>query len=503
MSQMTQRAVGRDGPARIVNWLAEGALAACLGVAAVAMLVLVLWIASPHPHGGPDEALRIAAGVWLLAHGVALVRAETLGGGTAPMGVTPILLTALPLFLLYRVARAADGRAWRIVLWLGAGYLLVAVGAALFTVGGPLRVAPLSATLVMPAVTAATVGAGVWSARGRPLPADGTLRLPAALPERRLFDAVRAGLAAAGALCAVGALLVAGSLVWHWHVAAEDYTQLTAAWSGRMAVLALCLALAPNAAVWGAAYGLGPGFTLGAGSAVGPLAADGLPQLPHFPLLAAVPAEGPAGSYAWGFAAAVPLAGGLVAGRFTARAAVPVLGDRHGSESAARTSGASALAGCCCGLAMALLAAFAGGPLGTGALAEFGPTWWLTGAAAAGWTAAVAVPGALVARWWRLREPHPLLAVAIGARRARARAATRLVSGRRKLAAARRRVLGGGGRRRAAAKTAPADDWHSTGTRHSRWAALKKASGGLVPSLDTADRPLTPDRDGGPEAVPP
>ncbi|NED16575.1 hypothetical protein G3I33_34575, partial [Streptomyces sp. SID9124] len=44
-----------------------------------------------------------------------------------------------------------------------------------------------------------------------------------------------------------------------------------------------------------------------------------------------------------------------------------------------------------------------GGPLGTHALAAFGPVWWLTGAAALAWTTVIGVPAALLLRAWRLR----------------------------------------------------------------------------------------------------
>ncbi|WP_328596520.1 cell division protein PerM, partial [Streptomyces apricus] len=70
-----------------------------------------------------------------------------------------------------------------------------------------------------------------------------------------------------------------------------------------------------------------------------------------------------------------------------------------------RTAGTLALAALLCGLALAVLAAVAGGPLGVAALADFGPVWWRTGPAAAGWIAAVSLPVGLALRAWRLREP--------------------------------------------------------------------------------------------------
>ncbi|MGK5633037.1 cell division protein PerM, partial [Streptomyces sp. URMC 123] len=62
-----------------------------------------------------------------------------------------------------------------------------------------------------------------------------------------------------------------------------------------------------------------------------------------------------------------------------------------------------ALAAIGCGAAMALVAALVGGPLGARGLAEFGPSWWRTGAAAAAWITGVGVPATLALRWWRGR----------------------------------------------------------------------------------------------------
>ncbi|MBC3981443.1 hypothetical protein H8N01_02370, partial [Streptomyces sp. AC536] len=87
--------------------LLSGAVAAGLGLGALAVVVLLLWITSPFPDGSPDGTLRVAAGLWLLAHGAELVRTHTVTGGQTTMGLTPLLLTALPCWLLYRAGRHA------------------------------------------------------------------------------------------------------------------------------------------------------------------------------------------------------------------------------------------------------------------------------------------------------------------------------------------------------------------------------------------------------------
>ncbi|MFD4478374.1 DUF6350 family protein [Streptomyces sp. NPDC058471] len=408
----------RDRSPGLGTCLFGGAVAAGLGLGSCAVLVMVLWISSPYPDSGPDGALHVAASVWLIAHGVELVRTDTLSGAPAPVGVTPLLLMALPGWLAHRAARdAADpeerGMAPR-TAWCGVvgGYLLVATAATLYAAGGELRPSWPSTALHLPLVVAGAAAVGVWTALGRPRePLPGVVRvglrtLPAAVRPfflRRYVRAVtRAGAAGAVVLVGGGALLVAVSLALHGGLARASFAQVTDVWSGRFAVLLLAVALVPNAAVWGAAYGLGPGFALGTGGVAGPLAVSAGPMLPSFPLLAAVPAEGPGSPLTWA-AGAVPLAAGCAVARFTAGAAAPVVGERGEAWSRGRTALVAVGAAAVCGAALAGLAALAGGPMGVAALADFGPVWWQTGAAALGWTAVVGVPGALLMRAWRLR----------------------------------------------------------------------------------------------------
>ncbi|NEB78773.1 hypothetical protein G3I40_26645, partial [Streptomyces sp. SID14478] len=84
-----------------------GLVAAGLGLGACAVLVMVLWISSPYPDSGPGGALHTAAALWLLAHGAEVIRTDTLSGSPAPLGVTPLLLLALPVWLVHRAARDA------------------------------------------------------------------------------------------------------------------------------------------------------------------------------------------------------------------------------------------------------------------------------------------------------------------------------------------------------------------------------------------------------------
>ncbi|QDO42042.1 hypothetical protein FNV62_31470 [Streptomyces sp. RLB3-17] len=301
LTRMRQRSSGLGAS------LLGGALAAGLGLGSFAVLVMMLWISSPYPDSGPSGSLHVAAALWLLAHGVELVRTETLSGLPMPVGVTPLLLVVLPVWLLYRAVRGvadAGAEAEPGTVWTGVvgGYLTVGLAAALYCSGGELRPSWVWTAGCLPLLAGSAAGVGVWAAYGRAgFPELGRVRrllavLPAGVrrcPPEFLGASARAAGAGAAVLVGGGSLLVAASLVWHGDAVRDSFPQLTEVWSGRFAVLLLCLALVPNAAVWGAAYGLGPGVVLGAGHVAGPLSAAGPgPLLPAFPLLAAVPVPG-------------------------------------------------------------------------------------------------------------------------------------------------------------------------------------------------------------------
>ncbi|MFJ5729714.1 cell division protein PerM [Streptomyces paradoxus] len=431
----------RDRSPGLVGGLTEGAFAAGLGLASFAVLVMLLWISSPYPDSGPGGAMHVAAALWLLAHGAELVRTDTLSGVPAPLGVPPLLLLALPVWLLYRAARdATDGGGGDEdddveehpealadpplvsprVAWTGVvlGYLAVATPAALYAAGGVLRPSWVWTGLSVPLVAVVAAGAGVWSAYGRP---DRPLRrllglLPKGArplvlgPDGRPAVAARAAASGAVVLLGGGALLVVASMVGHGAATQASFFGLTEAWSGRFAVLLLCAALVPNAAVWGAAYALGPGFALGAGHTVGPLASAPAPLLPPFPLLAAVPEAGKGTPVHWA-AGAVPVVAALVVGWTVAQGAAPAErggtkpgGERAAVWSAGRTARAAALASLLCAAVLAGLAALSGGPIGSAVLSRFGPVWWQVAAATLAWLGLLAIPTAVGVRAWRCRS---------------------------------------------------------------------------------------------------
>ncbi|GHJ35090.1 DUF6350 family protein [Streptomyces sp. TS71-3] len=216
LAELSQAPERSPGP---LAALAGGALAAGLGLGLVVTLVMVLWITSPYPDSGLHGALHVAASLWLLAHGVELLRHGGHSGAPAPVAVTPLLLAVLPLWLAYRAARdaaspetddgaghprtaapaptGADGmgpertgagaraarergrgarRAAVRSVWPSAhsawwgvmtGYLLVAAVTAAYASGGSLRPVWASAGVRMPVLLGLVVTAGVWRARAR------------------------------------------------------------------------------------------------------------------------------------------------------------------------------------------------------------------------------------------------------------------------------------------------------------------------------------------------
>ncbi|WP_327264060.1 DUF6350 family protein [Streptomyces sp. NBC_01232] len=460
MTQVTERGtplsaapragVRRRSPAAAAC-VVGGAVAAGLGLGFLAVLVIVLWISSPYPDSGPGGALHLAAGLWLLAHGTELVRYDTLSGVPAPVGVTPLLLVALPVLLIRRAARlgSAAEEEDEEVLPAGAvfsavlcGYLAVGALATAYAAGGPMSADPISAAWHVPLVAVLAAAGGVWAARGRPLGplpswVPGGVRRAIVRPRYAL--ALRAGAGGALVLLGGGALVVGASLAWHGAEVQASFLSLTGVWSGRFAVLLLALTLIPNAMIWGAAYALGPGFALGSDTTATPLGFPGAPGLPRFPLLAALPSEGPGTPLTWAVAV-VPVVAGLAVGWFAVRRAREV--------SYGETALTAALGAVVCGLVTAGLAAAAAGPMGSGRLAVFGPVWWATGAAAFAWTGALAVPVAVAVHAWRTR---PAMGPA------------------------------------APDGEDPVDDgWHDSGVREVRWAAMRKAAGTLIPDIAVA-----------------
>ncbi|WP_037841150.1 DUF6350 family protein, partial [Streptomyces sp. NRRL WC-3549] len=181
VTQVTERSpmlsAERNRSAVLASAFVRGTFAACLGLAAITVLVMVLWISSSSPDSGPAGALHVATGLWLLAHGAELVRTTTSGGHPAPVAIVPLLLTVGPVWLAYRAGRdstesggqeAGRHAAVGVCCAVAAGYLLVVVGAAAYARDSGMPAERASLGFPLAVVVVAATGAGVWAARGRP-----------------------------------------------------------------------------------------------------------------------------------------------------------------------------------------------------------------------------------------------------------------------------------------------------------------------------------------------
>lgn len=378
----------RTRPEREFSTVVTAAMAALwamsVGLLAVVALVLVGWLVDGRAGAGAAQAAQVGLQAFLVGHGASL----TLDWGV--LGLVPLGLTALPAWLLMRAGAALARR--RGVKTLPELAEAVAAITVVYAV-----LALLLATLANSAAASATplraaVGAGVLAAAASTVGVvrvSGLGRLPIAVipgPRRAVAAAVTAGCLA---LAAGGALALAIALAVDTGRYAELSRAVAPTWTGAAGLALAGLLLLPNAVVFAASAGVGPGFSIGQGTVVGAFDVH-LDTVPAFPLLAALP-DGSQPPYA---TLLIPVIAGVVIGVILIHRLDP--DDERGPVMA------GAWAGLCGVLAAAVLgvAAYAaGGPLGSGQLATIGPSGWVVAAYAAVELAAVAALTAGLLRW--------------------------------------------------------------------------------------------------------
>jgi len=353
-------------------------LVALLGGASAAMATLLIclavgvvgwFLADAGAHGTPRGGLRVGALGWLLAHGSGL-RVDGVAVSIVPLGLTSLAAWAV-WRLGHRVGdsvsghgpdadRIADGeRDWTVVnatAAFAAGYLAVAVvtfrlAATAETAPSLVRVVGWSLLLCVTfGLTAISVGSGraaIWAAF-----------VPAS---------VRAAMAAClrvlGTYLVVSTLVFAVALAVDFGTAVNVMSRLHLGAGDGTVYTALTATLVPNAAVFAGSYLLGPGFTVGAQTLVSPTSVV-LGPLPMFPLLAALPDNGPTPAWAAYLLALPPVVAAIAVARSQRR--FPTLRWDHG---ALRGCVGGALAG----LLLGLLATVAGGAVGPGRMRDVGP----------------------------------------------------------------------------------------------------------------------------------
>jgi len=384
-------------------------MAACAvmvtGLVILTPLVLVGWIAAPHAGLGLPGVLRAATGLWLASHHVGFAL-----HGAGRIGMLPLGLVLIPGALLWRAGRWVV-QTGQVSGLSEAGYAAMALAAPYAVLCGALALASRS-TLAAPSLPQAVIAGfliafcagGLGGARAL-APWDRLARLLPPRPRSIVFGT--AGTLAV--LTAVGAILAGASLASHLPEFSDLNGALGAGAVGTVLLLLVQLAYVPNAVGWAVCFMLGPGFAFGAGTVVAPTGAA-LGPLPAFPLLAALPSGAHGSIPGWASVAvlAVPYLAGAFGGVLLVRVA-----PSPAAEIAPLWGFAS---GAATGFVIGVLAAFSGGPLGSGRLAVVGPSAWQAGLVAtleAGVAAAVA---AGIANWLLLRR-EPELAAARAAPR--------------------------------------------------------------------------------------
>jgi hypothetical protein len=406
---------GRTTPARplAVTGIVGAAWCVGIGLAGLTTITLIGWMAAPRSAlgAGLPGVFRTAVNFWLVAHHAGFSMP------TGRVGLLPLGLIVLPGALLYRsgrwITRTADASGGRRV---GVAPVAVALAVPYSGLAGLLALAARGESVVPSAwqallvgfllaliagglgaaraLVAAGAGAGATGRSRRARPGRGTLlRL---LPERS--RSLVTGVAGATAtLLASGALLVGASLAAHVSQAREVYDVLAPGVVGGLLLFLIQLVFLPNAVIWGMAYAIGPGFSVGTGTSVSPTGVF-LDVVPSFPLLAALPEPGPAPALSL-LALAAPFLAGIVGGTLTIRVlpspvyeAAPLWGFVTG-----------ALTGC----VAAFLAALAGGPLGGERLATMGPSAWQVGFMAALEVGVSAAITAWLMNWSMFRRARP------------------------------------------------------------------------------------------------
>ena len=375
---MSDLRVGRDEPELgsepeplLANrpMLMAGAIAALAaaggGLAVLVTLTLIGWITAPHvgPGGGLAGVLRSAGLLWLVAHHV-----EVTVRGVGRIGLLPLGLVLLPAALLERAGRwmVHEGHVTRLrdVALAAAS---IAFPYTLFT--GAVAVASRSAQAAPSLWQAVLAGFGIAFLAGGFGAARGLAswrKLARRVPPRP--RSVICGMAAALAMLVFfGAVLAAASLAIHLNSYKSAVDALNPGFGGSALLLLAGLVYLPNSVIWAIAYMLGPGFAVGAGTAVSP-SGSALGALPAFPLLAALPDGVRAAFPPWlgFFILLLPYLAGALAGLMTVRIApTPLL-------EAAPLWGL--LTGVLTAVVIGFAAKFSGGPLGAGRLVVVGPT---------------------------------------------------------------------------------------------------------------------------------
>jgi hypothetical protein len=334
---------------------------------------------------------RASVDIWLLGNGGDLrvtldhLTATSLGfpGAGAPflLSIAPLGFALLTTLFGVRAGRRIGETPHPLVGAATALSVFAALALGLtLTALYPLARPSISLGVLLPTVFFATgivIGLGKAGATGK----LGTWmrallrRWPTHLPEV-LALALRGGAAAAAAVITIASVAVAALILTKYASIISLYETAHAGVLGGITLTIGQLAFLPNLVIWASAWLVGPGFSIGVGSAVSPLGTS-LGPLPAIPILGALPT----GDFAFGFLGLlVPVLCGFLAAIVIRSRVLRTVGTAF---SARWLVGAGLGVGIVGGAVLGVLAWASAGAAGPGRLVDVGPSPLLVGLFAA------------------------------------------------------------------------------------------------------------------------
>jgi hypothetical protein len=333
-----------------------------------------------------DVFWKATGSVWLVGHGVdvsfllgaALAKSTGVSGAADPIHVT---LAALGFAVVTAWLGARAGRRFAETEHRTTGLL---VGTAVVAVLGLAVALSSTSAATHPTLWQAVVLPALWFGipalaasevcrRRRGMPADaGTQRvidlvdrIPAVWRSVAGFG-LRAGTAATAVVVGVAAVLVGLLLFTSFAEVITLYEQSHAGVIGGVALTVGQLAFLPDFVGWATSWLIGPGFAIGTGSSVSPIATT-LGPIPGLPVFGALPTSGHTFGLVW---VLVPVVAGFAIGGSMRPRLVRALG---AADSALHRALGGVVAGLVAGVLTGLIAWVSSGSFGPGRLADVGP----------------------------------------------------------------------------------------------------------------------------------
>ncbi|MBT1583124.1 cell division protein PerM [Curtobacterium flaccumfaciens] len=343
-----------------------------------------------------DVFWKATGSVWLVGHGVdvsfllgsALAKSTGVSGAADPIHVT---LAALGFAVVTAWLGARAGRRFAETEHRTTGLL---VGTAVVALLGLAVALSSTSAATRPTLWQAVVLPALWFGipalaasevcrRRRDLPADaGTQwvidlvdRIPAVWRSVAGFG-LRAGTAATAVVVGVAAVLVGLLLFTSFAEIITLYEQSHAGVIGGVALTVGQLAFLPDFVGWATSWLIGPGFAIGTGSSVSPIATT-LGPIPGLPVFGALPTSGHTFGLVW---ILVPVIAGFAIGGSMRPRLVRALG---AADSALHRALGGVVAGLVAGVLTGLIAWVSSGSFGPGRLADVGPNALAVGGFAA------------------------------------------------------------------------------------------------------------------------